>query len=48
MTIIALKAWYLEQYEPIKEVVKRPYNLRLSRKSLLKTALRADFLDDRE
>lgn len=48
MTIIALKAWYLEQYEPIKEVVKRPYNLRLSRKSLLKSALRADFLDDRE
>jgi hypothetical protein len=48
MTIIALKAWYVEQYEPIKEVVKRPYDLRLSRKSLLKSALRADFLDDRE
>jgi hypothetical protein len=48
MTIIALKAWYVEQYEPIKEVIKHPYNLRLSRKSLLKSALRADFLDDRE
>ncbi|MGL5807556.1 MAG: hypothetical protein ACRC2R_24525 [Xenococcaceae cyanobacterium] len=48
MTIIALKAWHLEQYEPIKEVIKRPYDLRLSRSSLLKSALRADFLDDRE
>jgi hypothetical protein len=48
MTIIALKAWYVEQYEPIKEVIKRPHNLRLSRSSLLKSALRADFLDDRE
>jgi hypothetical protein len=47
MTIIALKAWHLEQYEPIKEVIKRPYDLRLSRSSLLKSALRADFLDDR-
>ncbi len=46
MAIIALKAWYLKQYEPIKEVVKRPWDLRLSRNSLLKSGLRADFLDD--
>lgn len=47
MAIIALKAWYLEQYEPIKQVIKQPHTLRLSRNSLLKTGLRADFLDDR-
>ncbi|MGF1478339.1 MAG: hypothetical protein ACFB4I_02440 [Cyanophyceae cyanobacterium] len=46
MAIIALKAWYLKQYEPIREVVKRPHDLRLSRSSLLKTGMRADFLDD--
>ena len=47
MAIIALKAWYLAQYEPIKQVIKQPFTLRLSRNSLLKTGLRADFLDDR-
>lgn len=47
MAIIALKAWYLEQYEPIKQVIQQPCTLRLSRNSLLKTGLRADFLDDR-
>ena len=47
MAIIPLKAWYLEQYEPIKNVVKQPCHLRLSRNSLLKSGLRADFLDDR-
>ncbi|HEY9770165.1 MAG TPA: hypothetical protein V6C71_17025 [Coleofasciculaceae cyanobacterium] len=47
MAIIALKAWYLEQYEPIKKVIQQPCSLRLSRNSLLKTGLRADFLDDR-
>ena len=47
MAIIALKAWYLEQYEPIKKVIQHPCTLRLSRNSLLKTGLRADFLDDR-
>ncbi|MEL6439514.1 MAG: hypothetical protein AAFQ80_09705 [Cyanobacteria bacterium J06621_8] len=47
MAIIALKAWYLKQYEPIKQVIKQPHTLRLSRSSLLKTGLRADFLDDR-
>ena len=46
MAIIALKAWYLEQYAPIREVVKRPHDLRLSRNSLLKSGLRADFLED--
>ncbi len=46
MAIIPLKAWYLEKYEPIREVVKRPQDLRLSRNSLLKSGLRADFLDD--
>lgn len=46
MAIIALKAWYIEQYEPLTEVVKRPHDLRLSRNSLLKSGLRADFLDD--
>ena len=47
MAIIALKAWYLEQYEPIKTLIQKPSTLRLSRNSLLKTGLRADFLDDR-
>ncbi|MEM8719375.1 MAG: hypothetical protein AAGE84_08705 [Cyanobacteria bacterium P01_G01_bin.39] len=47
MAIIALKAWYLEKYEPIKQVIQQPFTLRLSRNSLLKTGLRADFLDDR-
>ncbi len=47
MAIIALKAWYIEQYEPIKEIIKKPHNLRLSRNSLLKTGLRVDILDDR-
>lgn len=46
MAIIALKAWYLRQYEPITEVLKRPHDLRLSRNSLLKSGLRADILDD--
>ena len=48
MAIIAFKAWYLEQYEPIKEVIQRPHDLRLSRNSLLKSGLRADFLNDRQ
>ena len=47
VAIIALKAWYLKQYEPIKKVIQKPSTLRLSRNSLLKTGLRADFLDDR-
>jgi hypothetical protein len=46
MAIIALKAWYLESYEPIADLEKRPHDLRLSKNSLLKSGLRADFLDD--
>ncbi|EGJ31926.1 MULTISPECIES: hypothetical protein [Moorena] len=46
MAIIALKAWYLQKYEPIKELEKRHHDLRLSKNSLLKSGLRADFLDD--
>lgn len=46
MAIIALKAWYLEKYEPVKELEKRPHDLRLSKNSLLKSGLRADFLED--
>ncbi|MEO0538021.1 MAG: hypothetical protein AAF215_29695 [Cyanobacteria bacterium P01_A01_bin.123] len=48
MAIIALKAWYLENYEPARELEQRPHDLRLSKNSLLKSALRADFLDDSE
>ena len=48
MSIIALRAWYLQEYEPIKEVEKRPPDIRLSKKSLLRSALRADFLEDSE
>ncbi len=46
MSIIALRAWYLENYQPIQELEKRPPDIRLSKKSLLKSALRADFLED--
>ncbi|MGF1535211.1 MAG: hypothetical protein ACFB4J_01830 [Elainellaceae cyanobacterium] len=46
MAIIALKAWYLAEYEPIRELEERPHDLRLSRNSLLKSGLRADFLDE--
>lgn len=46
MAIIALRAWYLQKYEPIKELEKRPHDLRVSKKSLLKSGLRADFLED--
>lgn len=48
MAIIALKAWYLEEYEPLRELEKRPHDLRLSKNSLLKSGLRADFLEDSE
>ncbi|MDM9380309.1 hypothetical protein QUB80_06290 [Chlorogloeopsis sp. ULAP01] len=48
MSIIALRAWYLENYEPIPELEKRPPDIRLSKKSLLKSGLRADFLEDSE
>ncbi len=48
MAIIPLRAWYLPNYEPIRELENRPHDLRLSKNSLLKSALRADFLDDVE
>jgi len=48
MAIIALKAWYLDNYEPIRELESRPHDLRLAKNSLLKSALRADFLEDIE
>ena len=48
MAIISLKAWYIEEYEPLKQLQKRPYDLRLSKNSLLKSGLRADFLDESE
>jgi hypothetical protein len=46
MSIIALRAWYLQDYEPITELEKRPPDIRLSKKNLLKSGLRADFLED--
>ncbi|WP_353930503.1 hypothetical protein WJM97_19870 [Okeanomitos corallinicola TIOX110] len=46
MSIIALRAWYLQDYEPISELENRPPDIRLSKKSLLKSGLRADFLED--
>jgi len=48
MAIIALKAWYLSSYEPIRDLEKRSHDLRLAKNSLLKSALRADFLEDIE
>jgi hypothetical protein len=46
MAIIALKAWYIQEYEPVRDLEKRPHDIRLSKNSLLKSALRADFLED--
>ncbi|MEO0768150.1 MAG: hypothetical protein AAFY72_01755 [Cyanobacteria bacterium J06649_4] len=48
MAIIALKAWYLSNYEPVRDLEKRAHDLRLAKNSLLKSALRADFLEDIE
>ena len=48
MAIIPLKAWYLEQYEPIRDTLERSPDLRLSRNSLLKSGMRADFLEEKE
>lgn len=48
MAIIPLRAWYLPRYEPIRHIENRPHDLRLSKNSLLKSALRADFLEDVE
>jgi hypothetical protein len=46
MAIIALKAWYIPEYEPLRSLFERPHDLRLAKNSLLKSALRADFLDE--
>ncbi|MCA1904717.1 MAG: hypothetical protein LDL47_07780 [Cyanobacteria bacterium KgW148] len=46
MAIISLKAWYLPEYEPLSGIAQRPHDLRLAKNSLLKSALRADFLDE--
>ncbi|OUL23541.1 hypothetical protein [Nostoc sp. 106C] len=46
MSIIALRAWYIQDYEPIPELEKRQPDIRLSKKSLLRSGLRADFLED--
>lgn len=48
MSIIALRAWYIEDYQPIAQLEKRPPDIRMSKKSLLKSGLRADFLEDIE
>lgn len=48
MAIIALRAWYLEKYEPLDALQQRPQDLRLAKNSLLKAGLRADFLEDRQ
>ncbi|MGC9504213.1 hypothetical protein [Baaleninema sp.] len=46
MAIIALRGWYIEKYEPIEDLRKRPHDIRLSKNSLLKSGLRADFLEE--
>jgi len=46
MAIIALRAWYIPEYEPMRSLFERPHDIRLAKNSLLKSALRADFLDD--
>jgi hypothetical protein len=46
MAIIVLKAWYVPEYEPIRSLTSRPHDLRLAKNSLLKSALRVDFLDE--
>jgi hypothetical protein len=48
MAIISLKAWYIPEYEPLRSLSARPHDLRLAKNSLLKSALRADFLDEVE
>jgi hypothetical protein len=46
MAIIPLKAWYVPEYEPLRSLTSRPHDLRLAKNSLLKSALRVDFLDE--
>ena len=46
MAIITLRAWYVSEYEPQGAIQTRPHDLRLAKNSLLKSGLRADFLDE--
>ncbi len=46
MAIVPLRAWYVPEYEPLSVLERRPHDLRLAKNSLLKSALRADFLDE--
>jgi len=46
MAIITLRAWYVPEYAPLRSLMERPHDLRLAKNSLLKSALRADFLDE--
>jgi hypothetical protein len=46
MAIITLRAWYVPEYEPQRSLLERSHDLRLAKNSLLKSALRADFLDE--
>ncbi|MDX2270541.1 MAG: hypothetical protein NW237_01140 [Cyanobacteriota bacterium] len=48
MAIIVLRAWYLDSVLSVAQVQHTNPDLRLSRTGLLKTAMRADFLDDVE
>jgi hypothetical protein len=48
MAIIVLKAWYLDSVLSASQAQQKAPDLRLSRTGLLKTAMRADFLDDVE
>ncbi len=48
MAIIILKAWYLDSVLAASQIQHKNPDLRLSRTGLLKTGMRADFLDDVE
>ncbi|MGQ9837235.1 MAG: hypothetical protein ACUVRV_04530 [Cyanobacteriota bacterium] len=48
MAIIILKAWYLDSVLSASQIQQKSPDLRLSRTGLLKTGMRADFLDDVE
>ncbi len=48
MAIIVLRAWYLDTVLAASQVQTAEPDLRLSRTGLLKTGMRADFLDDVE
>jgi hypothetical protein len=46
MAIIVLRAWYLDSVLSAAQVQNTPPDLRLSKTGLLKTGMRADFLDE--